>query len=395
MPVQHFNDEDPVPFTPKIVDGKPVFLGQGADGRVFKVVPRPETQAAWGTRFQGSTFCRKEIGCVDPGAALDKECRMMERLSILEPYRRRHFVTLQMAYSKLSKGVRRYYLISSPVANGGNLFDYLKSSRPYQYQSNTYQLSAYQMATYSSTAYPATVYPSAAYTSTACPSTAYLTPARLSSTYSSSYTLRSIPTQDAWKSNLLKMMHCLVASLASMHLAGVEHHDIHPWNILVHDHEPLYTDFGRSCDFQPLPDSSTTNEISQYYSLYRAPEHEFRERRGWHTDVFALGGVLFEIAAVLTDDQNLKNVRPFENNNRLSHLPILKCARDALLIAAQESPYQKELHVIYQMLDDNVTNRITAEQCMWGLPVDYCDSCLDVYNSCAEIARRRHYGMSG
>lgn len=333
MVVAHLSGKDANLYKPRIVDGEPVVLGSGAYGKVDEVTKGAKKGAKISSEDRQSLqpwkYARKEIHCPGAASELENECQIMEKLSDLPSHRRCHFVTFHEAYSRLVQGTTRYYLITSPVADGGNLIAYLNS-------------------------------------------------------YHSDSRLRRLVKEDAWKSRLQAMMGCLVAGLASMHIEKVRHHDIHPWNILVHDRKPLYTDFGLSHDFQNLPDSKTKSDNPHYHYLYRAPEFEKLEQRGTKSDVFALGGVLFEIAAVLTDDLTMKTIRPSQSNQPLSDPGVLKKARDALLLVSHESPYQKELELIHGMLDKNLDTRYTA----LDLILKFRMGCYDCLTFSVDIAMR-------
>lgn len=94
---------------------------------------------------------------------------------------------------------------------------------------------------------------------------------------------------------LSQMMGRLVVGLAILHKACIRHHDIHPGNILIHDGFPLYTDFGLAYSFKLPSNSRTRSTIHRHHWNFGAPEEE----RSTKSDVFALGGVLYEIAAFL------------------------------------------------------------------------------------------------
>ena len=107
---------------------------------------------------------------------------------------------------------------------------------------------------------------------------------------------------------LLRMMGCLVTGLAILHEEHIRHHDIHPGNILIHGTNPLYADFGLSYCFDSKIDSKTL-ENPYHNWIFAAPEYKKKTERGTASDVFALGGVLYEILAVLTQDQNMLQYR--------------------------------------------------------------------------------------
>jgi len=130
-------------------------------------------------------------------------------------------------------------------------------------------------------------------------------------------------------SPLPKIMGCLVTGLAILHNAKIRHHDLHPGNILIHQDSPLYSDFGLSYNFKNHQDSKT-KENPRHHWQFAAPEYFRNEERGTSADVFGLGGILYEIAAVLTKDEDMLNCRPTASNTQFGDESESKDARDAL-----------------------------------------------------------------
>lgn len=164
--------------------------------------------------------------------------------------------------------------------------------------------------------------------------------------------------------SLLKMMGCLVIGLEVMRRAKIRHHDIHPGNILVHNGSPLYSDFGLSYDFETSKDSKT-NENHHCQYQFAAPEYFNKEVRGTASEVFSLGGVLYEIAAVLTRDPGMLNHRPSQSNTRFGNDKESTKARKGLKVALENAThhYQKAwLDIIAKMLNMDSRQRPSAEQ---------------------------------
>ena len=95
---------------------------------------------------------------------------------------------------------------------------------------------------------------------------------------------------------LFQLMGCLVTGSTILHNACIRHHEIHPGNVLIHDGKPIYTDFGFAISYKHPSNSRTHNVTHRHQWQYAAPERE----KGTKSDVFALGGVLYDIAAVFT-----------------------------------------------------------------------------------------------
>jgi hypothetical protein len=91
---------------------------------------------------------------------------------------------------------------------------------------------------------------------------------------------------------------CLASGLAHIHSYTIRHKDIKPQNILVHNGQMLYTDFGIAIDVSGQ-DTTTTGFPGAHTKRYCAPEVANYEPRNRKSDVFSLGCVFVEILAVL------------------------------------------------------------------------------------------------
>ncbi|KAH7385468.1 kinase-like domain-containing protein [Phaeosphaeria sp. MPI-PUGE-AT-0046c] len=91
---------------------------------------------------------------------------------------------------------------------------------------------------------------------------------------------------------------CLAEGLAWMHQQRIRHKDIKPANILVHDGQILYCDFGCSLDSR-LVDSSTTEGPARTTRKYMAPEVIASEPRNSASDVYSLGCIFLEMQYAL------------------------------------------------------------------------------------------------
>jgi serine/threonine protein kinase len=98
---------------------------------------------------------------------------------------------------------------------------------------------------------------------------------------------------------LYRAFGCLASGLAFMHGQRVRHKDIKPQNILVHQGSVLYTDFGISLDFSKQGQSTTIGNPQSYTKRYCAPEVADWGNRNSKSDIFSLGCVFLEIIAAL------------------------------------------------------------------------------------------------
>jgi len=92
---------------------------------------------------------------------------------------------------------------------------------------------------------------------------------------------------------------CLATALAKLHFhCNVRHKDIKPTNILVKGQNVLLTDFGMALDWSGTGHTTTAQEL-QRSEKYAAPETSDGEKRNSKADIWSLGCVFLEIAAVL------------------------------------------------------------------------------------------------
>jgi serine/threonine protein kinase len=98
---------------------------------------------------------------------------------------------------------------------------------------------------------------------------------------------------------LYRAFGCLASGLAFMHQERVRHKDIKPKNILIHQGSVLYTDFGISFDFSLQEQSTTIGNPQSYTKRYCAPEVADWGERNSKSDVFSLGCVYIEILSAM------------------------------------------------------------------------------------------------
>jgi len=92
---------------------------------------------------------------------------------------------------------------------------------------------------------------------------------------------------------------CLARGLEFLHDQRIRHKDIKPSNILVHRGTVLYTDFGLALDFAGGGSSTTVGEVMATTRQYCSPEVADSEPRNTASDIWSLGVVFLEMAAVL------------------------------------------------------------------------------------------------
>jgi serine/threonine protein kinase len=90
---------------------------------------------------------------------------------------------------------------------------------------------------------------------------------------------------------LQRTFGCLASGIASIHLQTIRHRDIKPQNILIHEGSMLYTGFGISLDASQDERTTTLGTALCMTFRYRAPEvARFVKNR--KSDIYSLGCVL-------------------------------------------------------------------------------------------------------
>jgi len=92
---------------------------------------------------------------------------------------------------------------------------------------------------------------------------------------------------------------CLASVLQFLHEQSIRHKDIKPGNILVNGGNVLFTDFGLAFDYTDAEGSTTVSMVNGMTPRYCAPEVANQEPRNTSSDIWSLGVVFLEMAAVL------------------------------------------------------------------------------------------------
>jgi serine/threonine protein kinase len=101
------------------------------------------------------------------------------------------------------------------------------------------------------------------------------------------------------ESTLAGFFGCLTTALHELHYVfKIRHKDIKPQNILVHDKNILFTDFGMALDWSESG-RTTTSQEKQRSPIYCAPEVAHGRDRNSKSDIWSLGCVFLEMATVL------------------------------------------------------------------------------------------------
>lgn len=113
----------------------------------------------------------------------------------------------------------------------------------------------------------------------------------------------------------VEMLTPVIRSLEAVHKAGVIHRDIAPDNImLTKDGQVKLIDFGAARFATTSHSRSLTVIIKPGYS----PEEQYRSRgdQGSHTDVYAIGAVLYRMVTGITPPDALERRASFENKKK-------------------------------------------------------------------------------
>jgi serine/threonine protein kinase len=93
---------------------------------------------------------------------------------------------------------------------------------------------------------------------------------------------------------------CLTMTMTHIHKASIRYKDVKLENILVHQGELLFSDFGVAYDFSLSPDGCSTTEgyAGAQTWTYSAPEVHSGGGRNRKSDMFSLGVVLYKVLSL-------------------------------------------------------------------------------------------------
>jgi serine/threonine protein kinase len=156
-------------------------------------------------------------------------------------------------------------------------------------------------------------------------------------------------------STLSRAFGCLASGLDFIHKFPIRHKDIKPQNILVHEGQMIFTDFGIAFDASGQ-DTTTTGVPGAFTARYRAPEVAEERPRNRKSDVFSLGCVFLEIIQLLAPDANIEisDSRPYWQ--RASEI------RDTLADLSTSGSVLSQMSLVCSfMLEPDSVRRYTAE----------------------------------
>jgi hypothetical protein len=189
------------------------------------------------------------------------------------------------------------------------------------------------------------------------------------------------PTPDQ-QSVLGRSFGCLASGLAHIHSHTIRHKDIKPQNILVHNGQMIYTDFGIAYDATlENTTTTTTGKPEAFTRRYCAPEVANWEQRNRKSDIFSLGCVFIEIIAVLEPDIDLQISTSHPYWVMVDHIQ-----KTLIQSSTSDSGRDQLFRACHSMLQPRSSDRIGAEELLHRLlsirsshvdPVYelFCDDC--------------------
>ncbi|KAI5925054.1 kinase-like domain-containing protein [Camillea tinctor] len=173
-----------------------------------------------------------------------------------------------------------------------------------------------------------------------------------------------LPLTTVQKDFLMDAIRGLANGLAFIHRTTTLHKDTKPENILIHRNKVLYTDFGIALDFSSMPTSTTASTNPFYTFEYAAPELVARNKlpRNIKSDIFSLGCVYFEILAIYFGATDLKALTIYDNGNDYTSYRLMV---DKLQIIR---PYGNEGDLCASMLSRDRDVRPSADEVERKIP---------------------------
>ena len=164
---------------------------------------------------------------------------------------------------------------------------------------------------------------------------------------------------------LRRAIGCLAQGLKFIHGHTIRHKDITPQNVLIHNGNIMYSDFGSSFDCSGLESTTTTGIPYGFHRKYSAPEVVSAQqsnvkknptKRNRKTDIFSLGAVCADILDALNPGSiglELRNGCYAEKSEEVVkvlsawlNLPEFEASLDALVFEHDKEPRPTEAPVL-------------------------------------------------
>jgi serine/threonine protein kinase len=193
---------------------------------------------------------------------------------------------------------------------------------------------------------------------------------------------------DEMTSNLQRAYGCLAAGLKFIHKSRIRHKDIKPSNILVHRGLVLYTDFGLAFDSRLL-ENSMTDGPTNMTRRYAAPEVLSSGTKNSSSDVYSLGCVFIQMYSVMS--------RSLSYNDEETFSDLMDRIHTQLQEKIQTSKEELIAELILLMTSRDTSQRWTAHEVWTSLSMDSSCRCDACYQDELQTVRADHDlgGISG